>query len=77
MSDSQSQQKLIELQLLRKALFNTLSTRETIQDPGAKKASLINFCKGRTQQNVFGCQVSVLPAVLPENKKVATYPVSI
>ena len=65
MSDSQCQQKPIELRRLLEALFNTRSTRASIRDPGAKEASLLKFCKRRTYQNVFGCQVDVLPAVPP------------
>ena len=69
MSDSQCQLKMIELQLLLKALLNTRSTREGIRDAGAKKASLMKFCKGCTHQNVFGCQVGVLPAVPPDRRE--------
>ena len=60
MSDSLCQQKLMELQLLLEALFNVRSTRESTRDPGAKKASLVKFCKGCTHQHVFGCEVGVL-----------------
>ena len=71
MSDSLCQQKLMELQLLLEALFNVRSTRENTRDPGAEKASLAKFCKGCTHQNVFGCEVGVLPAVPPEDVKVS------
>ena len=71
MSDSLCQQKLMELQLLLEALFNVRSTRESTRDPGAEKASLAKFCKGCTHQHVFGCEVSVLPAVPPEDVKVS------
>ena len=74
MSDSLCQvnsQKLMELQLLLKALFNVRSTRESTRDPGAEKASLAKFCKGRTHQLVFGCDVGVLSAVSPEDVKVS------
>ena len=74
MSDSLcqvSRQKLMELQLLLKALFNVRSTRESTRDPGAEKASLVKFCKGCTHQLVFGCEVGVLPAVPPEDVKVS------
>ena len=69
-SDSLCQLKLIELQLLLEALFNTRSTRESTRDPGAKKTSLMKFCKGCKHQHVFGCEVGVLPAVPPEDVKV-------
>ncbi|CAN0177535.1 unnamed protein product, partial [Ascophyllum nodosum] len=68
-SDSLCQLKLIELQLLLEALFNTRSTRESTRDPGAKKTSLMKFCKGCKHQHVFGCEVGVLPAVPPEDVK--------
>ena len=77
MSDSRCQQKLIELQLLLKALFNTRSTRESIRDPGAKTSSLANCCKGCSHQTVFGSQIGVFPAVSPEDVKVGPHPVSI
>ena len=70
-SDSLCQQKLMELQLLLEALFSVLSTRESTRDPGAEKASLAKFCMGCTHQHVFGCEVGVLPAVLPEDVKVS------
>ena len=74
MSDSLcqvSRQKLMELQLFLKALFNVRSTRESTRDPGAEKASLAKFCKGCTHQLMFGCEVGVLPAVPPEDVKVS------
>ena len=71
MSDSLCQQKLMELQLLLEALFNVRSTRESTRDPGAKKASLVKFCKGCTHQHVFGCEVGVLPAVPQEDVNVS------
>ena len=71
MSDSLCQQKLMELQLLLKALFNVRSTRESTRDPGAEQASLGKFRKGCTHQHVFGCEVGVLPAVPPEDVKVS------
>ena len=71
MSDSLCPQKLMELQLLLEALFDVRSTRESTRDPGAEKASLAKFCKGCTHQDVFGCEVGVLPAEPPEVVKVS------
>ena len=67
----------VHLQLLLEALFNARSTRESIRDPGTKKASLTNFCKECSHQTVFGNQIGVLLAVSTEDVKVDHHPVSI
>ena len=46
--------------------------RESTRDPGAKKASLVKFCKVCTHQRVFGCEVGGLPAAPPEDMKVSS-----